>query len=158
MQLTDSTKEKIFSEYNQFREGLYAGKSLEQRREMDQFFTPPELTIQMIEKFDCDDLSDKKILDPCCGSGNLLAACIIAGANPKNIYGNEFDPDMVKACKKRLNNLCRSLNLETVPTYNIHEGDALRRDSLTEYNKAYEDRYHDDKARVLNQGEEETLW
>ena len=56
----------------------------------------------MVEMTSYDDLSNKTILDPCCGSGNLLAACILAGANPKNIYGNELDLDMLKLCRKRL--------------------------------------------------------
>lgn len=160
MHLTDEIKNKIIAEYEGFKKDMYASKTLEQRRQLDAFYTPAGLTIQMIEKFDCEDLADKRILDPCCGSGNLLAACIIAGANPKNIYGNEFDPDIVKACKKRLNKLCRELGLNSVPTYNIHEGDALRRDSLTEFNKRYEDRYAADKQqRLLNASlTEENLW
>ena len=145
MLLNQETKDKIYSEYNSFKENLYAGKSLEERKELDQFFTPPELTIAMIEKFDCDSLEDKRILDPCCGSGNLLAACLIAGATPRKIFGNDFDATMVKVCKKRLNSICRELNKEPVPTHNIHEGDAMRRDSLTEFNKAYEEIYAKDK-------------
>lgn len=160
MKLNQETKDKIYSEYNSFKESMYANKTLEQRQALDQFFTPPELTIPMIEKFDCDSLEDKTILDPCCGSGNLLAACLIAGADPKNLFGNDFDADMVKICKKRLNKICKELNKEPIPTYNIHEGDALRTDSLTEFNKKYEDKYAQDKLMKLENDslKEEDLW
>ena len=64
MTLTEEIKNKIVEEYESFKEHMYAGKSLEQRKTLDQFFTPPSLTIQMIEKFDCDTLAGKNILDP----------------------------------------------------------------------------------------------
>ena len=102
MKLSEKIKQEIYDEYNSFKNKLYAGKSLEERKELDQFFTPPELTIEMIEKMDCEDLSDKIILDPTCGSGNLLVACLIAGATPKNLYGNDYDAKMVRLCRKRL--------------------------------------------------------
>lgn len=136
MKLTTEIKNKIIEEYNSFKDKQYAGKSLEERKKKDQFFTPATISISMIEGFKCESLADKTILDPCCGSGNLLAACIIAGANPKNIYGNEFDPDMLELCRKRLNKLCTALNLGAVPEENLHLGNALdarclKRESFT---------------------------
>ena len=121
MIISEEIKQKIKDEYNSFKDTQYAGKTLEERRELNAFFTPPELTIKMIEKF--DTLENKTILDPTCGSGNLLAACIIAGANPKLVYGNEFDPTFVKICQERLGKL-------GVPYYHIHQGDALKKECL----------------------------
>ena len=123
MILSEEIKRAITEEYNAFAKYQYAGKTLEERRTKDQFYTPPTLTIAMIEKFDCEDLSDKKTLGPTCGSGNLLAACIIAGANPEMIYGNEFDSSFVKLCQERLGKL-------GVPFYHIHQGDALKKECL----------------------------
>lgn len=131
MIISEEIKQKIKDEYNSFKDKQYAGKSLEERKKKDQFFTPASISISMIEGFKCKSFKDKIILDPCCGSGNLLAACIIAGADPKNIYGNGYDPDMVILCKERLNNLCDSLHLSRVPEENIHQGDALKDDCLT---------------------------
>ena len=69
----------------------------------------------MLEKF--DDLSGT-ILDPTCGAGGLLAAAIIAGADPIKCYGIELDPEIAKLCRDRLSKL-------GVPRANIKIGDAL---------------------------------
>ena len=121
MIISEEIKQKIKNEYNIFKNIQYAGKTLEERRELDAFFTPPELTIKMIEKF--ESIENKTILDPTCGTGNLLAACIIAGANPEMVYGNEFDPIFVKLCQERLGKL-------GVPPHHIHQGDALKKECL----------------------------
>lgn len=115
MKLTNNQKEQIINEYNEWFNQQYGDKTLEERKKLDAFFTPPELTIMMIEQF--DSLENKTILDPTCGSGNLLAACIIAGANPKLIYGNELDEELLTVCKNRLTKL-------GVPEVNLHKGDA----------------------------------
>lgn len=82
-----------------------------------QYFTPPELTIKMIEKF--SDLSGT-LLDPTAGCGGLIAACIIAGADPKKCYAIEIDEEIIKICKERLCKL-------GVPEQNIKLGDALNK-------------------------------
>lgn len=115
MKLTEQTKQAIIEEYNTWFESQYGDKSLEERQALGAFFTPPELSIQMIEKF---DNLDGTILDPCCGAGGLLAACIIAGANPENIYGNELDKDILEVCKNRLVPM-------GVTEWHLHQGDAL---------------------------------
>lgn len=79
------------------------------------FFTPPELIIQMIEKF---ENLEGKILDPTCGSGQLLIGCIMAGADPKLIYGIELDPEILEIARNRLESL-------GVPKVNLHQGNAL---------------------------------
>lgn len=122
MKLTKKQKEQIKTEYHNWFESAYGNKSLEERRELDAFFTPPELTIQMIERF--ESIENKTILDPTCGTGNLLAACVIAGADPKKVFGNELDEEFTNLCKKRLSKL-------GVPEENIHQGDALKDDCLT---------------------------
>ena len=115
MKLTNETKQLIINEYNEWFNQQYGDKTIEERKELDAFFTPPELTIMMIEQF--DSIENKTILDPTCGSGNLLAGCILAGADPKLIYGNELDEELLTVCKNRLTKL-------GVPESNLHRGDA----------------------------------
>lgn len=115
MILSEETKQAIVEEYKAQEEAQYAGKTREERKELDQFYTEPPATIKMLEMlFTLDD----DILDPCCGSGNLLAAAIIAGADPKRCYGVELDPEIVKVCRERLSKL-------GVPKENIITSDVI---------------------------------
>ena len=125
MILSEEIKQKIKTEYEDWFNKQYGDKSLEERRELGAFFTPPELTIKMIEQF--DSIKNKTILDPTCGAGNLLAACIIAGADPNKTYGNEIDKNFVIICRNRLKTL-------GVPEDNIHQGDAMNPNALKREN------------------------
>ena len=116
MKLNIETKEKIQAEYDAWQDKQYSGKDKKERQKLGQFFTPPALTIKMLEKF--ESLEDKDILDPTVGAGGLLVACILAGADPKRCYGIELDPEVLKIAKKRLGNL-------GAPSGNLILGDAL---------------------------------
>ena len=116
MKLNAETKAKIQAEYDAWQSKQYAGKDKKTRQANAQYFTPPPLTIKMIEKF--DTIKDKNILDPTLGAGGLLAACILAGADPKRCYGIELDPEVLEIARKRLGNL-------GVPSSNLILGDAL---------------------------------
>ena len=115
MTLNDDIKQKIQAEYDSWRDKLWAGKTKEERQKLGQFATPPQLTIKMLEKFDS---LDGTVLDPCLGAGNLIAAAIIAGADPSKCYGIELDPVVHKVAQLRLSKL-------GVPPCNIVQGDAL---------------------------------
>lgn len=162
MTLTEEIKNKIVEEYESFKEHMYAGKSLEQRKTLDQFFTPPSLTIQMIEKFDCDTLVGKNILDPTSGSGNLLVACLIAGADPDKLYGNDYDNDMVILCRKRLKDVCNKMNKAGFKDYQIHRGNALQKFCLNYFEEDYDQIYNfnkiDDLSYDPDDGVKEELW
>lgn len=116
MKLSDEIKNKIQAEYEEWAEIQYAGNDKKQRQKLAQFFTPPVLTIRMLEKF--DTLEDKSVLDPTLGAGGLIAAAIIAGANPTKCYGIELDPAILEVAKRRLEKL-------GVPLKNLKQGDAL---------------------------------
>ena len=115
MMLTEEQKQAITNEYNKFVEVQYAGKTKKERQELGAFFTPPQLTIRMIEKF---TNLEGTILDPTCGAGGLLAAVILAGADPTKCYGIELDPAIANVAKERLGKL-------GVSSSNIKVGDAL---------------------------------
>ena len=122
MILMDKQKQDIIEEFNQWKDKMYADKSLAERQDFGQFFTPPSLTIRMLEKF--ENLDDD-ILDPCCGSGNLLAAAIMAGADPKRVYGSELDAEIHKIAVERLGKL-------GVPEKNIICGNCLTWEKINE--------------------------
>ena len=96
----------------------YAGNTLEERKKLGQYFTPPVLTKQMIDMFG-RDISNEKILDPTAGNGNLIAGAILYGhAKPENCYANELDPNIYKQLVERLGEL-------GVPKENIVNMDVL---------------------------------
>lgn len=115
MQLSEEIKNRIQTEYDAWKSIQYSGKDKKERQKLGQFFTPPQLTIRMLEKFES---LEGNVLDPCLGAGGLIAAAIIAGADPKKCYGIEFDPSVLEVAKKRLAKL-------GVPEQNLRQGDAL---------------------------------
>lgn len=116
MIIPDHNKENIIKEFNDWVEIQYAGRSFDERQDFGQFYTPPELTIRLIENF--ESIADKDILDPSSGCGGLLAGCVLAGADPKRVYGVEIDPDIMKVAKARLSKL-------GVPEENLQLANAL---------------------------------
>ena len=128
MVLSEKVKQEIINEYESWFNNQYGNTTREYRKSLGAVFTPPSITIKMIERF--ESIENKTILDPTCGTGNLLAACIIAGANPKLIYGNEYDAEFLKLCKERL---CKM----GVPEENLHQGDATDPDCLRCFDKSY---------------------
>ena len=116
MTLNDDIKAKIQAEYDAWQSQQYAGKDKKARQEKAQFFTPPALTIKMLEKF--DSLEGKDVLDPALGAGGLIAAAIVAGADPKRCYGIELDEEVLGVARMRLAKL-------GVPPCNLILGDAL---------------------------------
>ena len=137
MVLSEEVKQKITEEFESFKKEMYAGRTQEERAKLGQFFTPAALSIKMIERFEVDSLVGQKILDPTCGSGNLLAACLIAGADSDKVFGNELDQTMLNACRRRLNKLCRELGKPEIPYHHLHRGDATDARCLTTFSPAY---------------------
>ena len=115
MTLSEEIKNKIQKEYDAWANMQYAGKDKKERQKLGQFFTPPPLTIRMLEKF---ENLEGNVLDPCLGAGGLIAAAVIAGADPSKCYGIELDPLILEVAKKRLAKL-------GVPEKNLIQGNAL---------------------------------
>jgi SAM-dependent methyltransferase len=134
MKLTEEVKALIIKENNEFRVRQYGELTKEERKQLGAIYTPGEVVIQMIEKIES---IDGNILDPTCGSGNLLAGCLIAGADPYNVYGNEFVPEMVELCRKRLKAVCDMLGKPHIRDWQIHNGNALDPYALKEFSPEY---------------------
>ena len=139
MKLTEEVKQNIINilDSKEFMSDLYEGLDKKKRDKLGMVYTPAKVCIQLIEMFECDTLAGKNILDPACGSGNLLIACLIAGADSDKIYGNEFDPVAVALCRKRINRACKLLGKSYIKDWQIHEGDATEARCLTDFGPGY---------------------
>ena len=149
MKLSEEVKSKIIEilDSDYFRNSLYVdanGNELDKtkRDKLGQFYTPGKICIKMIEKFKWDTLSDKNILDPTVGSGNLLIACLIAGADSDKIFGNEYDADIIPTCRNRINRACDILGKPHIKDWQIHQGNALQARCLIEFGKEYDNNYN----------------
>lgn len=80
----------------------------------------------------------KTILDPSVGSGNLLIACLAAGADSDKVFGNEFDSAIISTCRYRLNRACDILNKPHIREWQIHQGNALLTDCLINFSPSYD--------------------
>ena len=129
MILSPSTIESIKQEYSDWFESQYHGMDKKERQKLGAFYTPPELSIKMLEKFES---FSGTILDPACGAGGLLAAAVIAGADPRKCYGIELDKKTALLCRDRLAKL-------GVPRCNIKIGDALKDESY-EFDESLQDK------------------
>ena len=139
MKLSEEVKQKIVSilDSEEFMSDLYEGLSEARRKKLGMVYTPPKICIQLIEMFECDTLTGRNILDPACGSGNLLIACLIAGADSDKIYGNEFDPTAVALCRTRVNRACRLLGKPYIRDWQVHEGDGTQARCLIDFSPSY---------------------
>lgn len=145
MYLTEEQKSAISLEFETFVDSMYAGKTKKERQELDQFFTPADLTIKMLEALDCtyEEFLDSDIIDPTSGSGNLLAAALIIGVDSDKVFGNEYDETMIKLCRERLNKVCDILGKPHIKDWQIHQGNALHKFALTYFGEDYEEMYFD---------------
>ena len=147
MKLTEEIKEEIKREseeyLNEIKSGTdqYGGLTKEERDELGAFYTPPELCVSMLEMYDCtlEEFATKTILDPTCGSGNLIMAALIAGLSinkdyPKNVFGNELSLKPLELCRKRFTHYCETHGLKEYDkgfwNYHLHLGNALNADCL----------------------------
>ena len=147
MKLTEEIKEEIKREseeyLNEIKSGTdqYGGLTKEERDELGAFYTPPELCVSMLEMYDCtlEEFATKTILDPTCGSGNLIMAALIAGISinkdyPKNVFGNELSLKPLELCRKRFTYYCKTHGMESYDKdfwkYHLHLGNALNPDCL----------------------------
>ena len=145
MKLSEEVKNKIIEilDSQEFMSDLYDGLDEEKRIELGQFYTPAAICIKMIEKFKAEDFSNQDILDPTVGSGNLLIAMLIAGADSQRIYGNEYDDVAVGLCRKRINRACDILGKPHIRDWQIHQGNALHEFALTYFDEDYDEMYFD---------------
>ena len=139
MKLTEEVKESIINilDSEEFMSDLYEGLDKKKRDKLGMVYTPAKVCIKLIESFECSTLAGRTILDPACGSGNLLIACLIAGADSDKVYGNELDSIAVELCRRRVNRACKLLGKPHIKDWQIHEGDATQARCLTDFSPSY---------------------
>lgn len=146
MYLSPETKELITKEFNEFKSKMYKGLTPEQRKKYGMVYTPAKISIQMLEMCNLESLEGEYVLDPCCGSGNLLVAALLAGADADKLLGNELNRKMVKLTRRRIQNICD--DIEHYPNirnrekfrnlhHHIHVGDATNHYCLTHWSSKY---------------------
>lgn len=135
-------KNKIQKESDSYLEAIkessqYGSLTKEERDKLGAFYTPPQLCIQMLEMFDFESIEDfakEDILDPTCGSGNLIMAALIVGSSvdkyyPEKVFGNELSESPLKVARKRFVDYCKKNGLEKYDeefwNWHLHQGDAL---------------------------------
>ena len=99
-----------------------ASQVLKDAKALGKFYTPPtvaRLASRLIADFFVDDLSNKKIYDPTCGSGFLLHDLASQLEAPVHVYGQDVDGKSVEMAKS---NLLGSKNVRSV---NYGVGDTL---------------------------------
>ena len=119
----------------------------------------------MLEMYDCTlkEFATKTILDPTCGSGNLIMAALIAGTMSgnrqyyKNVFGNELSLKPLELCRKRFVHWCRE-NLKDINEdweefwkVHLHQGNALNPDCLSDKNfvEGYSYNSENDTVKVV---------
>ena len=142
MYIKPEIRQLIIEEYESFKNKMYAESPEEIRTKLGQFFTPADVSLQMLELLETDSLSGREIIDPTSGSGNLLAAALIAGADSDKVFGNEYDQRMVNACKERLNKVYDLLGKPHIQDWQIHQGNALQARCLIEFGEEYDTNYN----------------
>jgi SAM-dependent methyltransferase len=166
MELSSTIKTLIEHEYNMFKDYMYANSQKENRDRLGQFFTPAALTVLMLECYTAGTFENNSIIDPAAGSGNLLAAAIIAGADVKRVFGNELDRSMVNACRERIKSIPDRLvdvapdeaensrqKLLQFQDWQIHRGDATDSFCLTYFGPDYKQKLEEhflEKQREVN--------
>ncbi len=75
--------------------------SARSRKAAGAYYTPAGLVDDMVSRLQEDGLEGKRVLDPCCGTGNFLLR-LPAGVPPENIYGNDIDAVAVMAARINL--------------------------------------------------------
>ncbi len=87
----------IFDFENDFLGAFYQSiQSLSTKSKLGSFYTPSELL------FDIGIEKDKRVLDPCCGSGNILMNVLSKEHLPENVFGFDIDETAIKICKVNL--------------------------------------------------------
>lgn len=66
------------------------------------YYTPEKVVNEIISQFELDSIKDKRVLDPCCGTGQFLLSFAKHGADPTNLFGFDIDKTAVRIAQVNL--------------------------------------------------------
>lgn len=146
-QLQLSYVDAVFNN-QEFKNSLYEGLTWEKQIKFQQIYFTTKACIILLEKSKLTDFANAVILDPCCGSGQILVAALCAGASTDKIFGNDIDIDAVVLCRKRINmaiDILNSINAyginnrKYIEDWQIHQGNALVPECLDTFGPEYDE-------------------
>lgn len=65
------------------------------RNRLDQYFTPPELTMALLDRI---DVSGRTIVEPCCGEGDIAKVLVDYGG-ARRVLASDIDPKVVSTIR-----------------------------------------------------------
>lgn len=98
-------------------------KNLAASKQLGYFFTPTSLTIEMASLISHSEKPVKKLFDPGCGSGTLLAITLLFNPKIKEIVGVEIDPFTAKIARLLLSQV--AMEVKASPQITILNVDYL---------------------------------
>ncbi|HBG36398.1 MAG TPA: restriction endonuclease, partial [Treponema sp.] len=106
----------IFNSNDDFIGAFYQSiQSISTKSLYGAYYTPSELLTSIKVE------SNKKIIDPCCGSGGILLKILNKEQNPKHIFARDIDPIALQICTTNLVMFFNNPNM----TANISKQDLL---------------------------------
>lgn len=74
-------------------------KNIGERKATGSYYTPTKVVKKLCDKlFDMNDLVSKKVLDPCCGTGNFILQ-LPSEIGHENVFGNDIDTISVQIAR-----------------------------------------------------------
>lgn len=88
-----------------------------QSAESSQWWTPPSLARRLVEWVP----PGSRVIEPSCGSGNLIAALLERGHDPELITGVELDPLWAEHCRHRFGGRVRIVTQDFLSHYGQYD-------------------------------------
>lgn len=101
-----------------FDEAMSAGVAVDQKRTMEQFFTPPEIADRLVEM--AMPSSRDEVLEPSAGAGAIIDALVRGGVHLTQITAVELDPALVADLRTKFGQYYQMVhegNFLTLPDY-----------------------------------------
>jgi len=109
------------------------------QQELGSFYTPKELALKMAKMLKLK--SKCKVLDPCCGKGNLFVAVLetYSFISNEDLYGVDIDPEAIKFCIKKFPG--GHFQVGNCLEDNITDDDFWKKNSMDKYSPTFKNTF-----------------